>query len=89
MPKSSLCDYSDANILVKRTITVPDTAAAGAGANNALKKVKFKSCASIVNCISGINNTQVGNAKDIDIVMSLYNLTEYSDNCSKTSRSLW
>ena len=35
MPKSSLCDYSDANILVKRTITVPDTAAAGAGANNA------------------------------------------------------
>ena len=49
----------------------------------------FKSCASIVNCINGINNTQVDNAKDIDIVMSLYNLTEYSDNYSKTSRSLW
>ena len=35
MLKSSLCGYSDANILVKRTIAVPDTAAAGPGANNA------------------------------------------------------
>ena len=39
--------------------------------------------------MSGINNTQVDNAKDIDIVMSMYNLIEYSDNYSKTSGSLW
>ena len=40
-------------------------------------------------CISEINNTQVHNAKDIDIVMPLYNLIEYRDNYSKTSGSLW
>ena len=39
--------------------------------------------------MSEINNTQAYNAKDIDIVMLVYNLIEYSDNCSKTSRSLW
>ena len=42
MPKSSLCDYSDAYILVKRTITVNNTAAADADANNTNKKVIFK-----------------------------------------------
>ena len=41
------------------------------------------------NCISEINNTQVDNAKDIDIVMPMYNLIEYSDNYSKTSGGLW
>ena len=40
------------------------------------------------NCISEINNTQVEKAKDIDIVMPMYNLTEYSHNYSKTSGSL-
>ena len=39
--------------------------------------------------MSEINNTQADNAKDIDIVMPVYNLIEYSDNYSKTSRSLW
>ena len=42
--KSSLCDYSDAYILVKGTITVNDTSAAAATANNTGKKVKFKNC---------------------------------------------
>ena len=41
------------------------------------------------NCISKINNTQIDNAEYIDIVMPVYNLIEYSDNCLKTSRSLW
>ena len=41
------------------------------------------------NCISEINNTQINNAKDIDIVMPIYNLIEYSDNYSKTSGGLW
>ena len=88
MLKSSSCDYSDAYILVKGTITVADTSAAGAAANNTNKKVIFKNCAPFTNCISEINNTQIDNAKDIDIVMPMYNLIEYSDNYSKTSGSL-
>ena len=89
MLKSSLCDFSDAYILVKGTITVNNTAAAGAAANNTNKKVIFKNCAPFTNCISEINNTQIDNAKDIDIVMPMYNLTEYSDNYAKTTGSLW
>ena len=89
MLKSSLCDYSDAYILVKGTITVDDTSTAGAAANNTNKKVIFKNCAPFTNCISEINNTQVDNAKDIDIVMPMCNLTEYSNNYSKASGSLW
>ena len=87
MLKSSLCDYSDAYTLVKGTIAVNNTAAAGANANNPDKKVIFKNCAPFTNCISEINNTQVDNAKDIDIVMPMYNLIEYSDNYAKASAS--
>ena len=87
--KSSLCDYSDAYILVKGTISVNNSAAAGAAANNTNKKVIFKNCAPFTNCISEINNTQIDNAKDIDIVLSMYNLIEYSDNYAKTTGSLW
>ena len=89
MLKSSLWDYSDAYIIVKGTITVNNTAADGAAANNINKKVIFKNCAPFTNCISEINNTQVDNAKDIDIIMPMYNLIEYSDNYAKTSGSLW
>ena len=89
MLKSSLCDYSDAYIFVKGTITVNNTAAEGAAANNTGKKVILKNCAPFTNCISEINNTQVDNAKDIDIVMPIYNLIEYCDNYAKTSGSLW
>ena len=89
MLRSSLCDYSDAYILVKGNITVNNTAADGAAANNTNKKVIFKNCAPFTNCISKINNTDIDNAKYIDIVMPMYNLIEYSDNYSKTSGSLW
>ena len=89
MLRSSLCDYSDAYILVKVTIAVNTTSAAGANANNTDKKVRFKNFAPFTNCISVINNTQIDNAKDIDIVIPMYNLIEYSDNYSKTSGSLW
>ena len=89
MLRSSLCDYSDAYILVKGNIAVNNTAAAGAAANNTNKKVIFKNCAPFTNCISKINNTQIDNAEYIDIVMPMYNLIEYSDNYSKTSGSLW
>ena len=82
MLKSSLCDYSDACILVKGTITVNNTVAApaAAGTNNTNKNVIFQICAPFTICISEINNTQVGNAKNIDIVMPMYNLIEYNDN---------
>ena len=89
MLKSSLCDYSDAYILVKGTISVNNTAAQGAAANNTNKKVIFKNCAPFTNCISEVNNTQIDNAKDIDIVMPIYYLIEYSDNYAKTTGSLW
>ena len=89
MLRSSLCDYSDAYILVKGNIAVNNTAAAGAAANNTNEKVVFKNCAPFSNCISKINNTDIYNAEYIDIVMSMYNLIKYSDNCSKTSGSLW
>ena len=88
MLRSSLCDYSDAYILVKGNITVNNTAADGAAANNTNKKVIFENCAPFTNCISKINNTQIDNAEYIDIVMPMYNLIEYSDNYSKTSGSL-
>ena len=89
MLKSSLCDYSDAYILVKGTISANNTAAAVADANNANRKVIFKNCAPFTNCISEINNTQIDNDKYIDIVMPMYNLIENSDNYAKTTGSLW
>ena len=57
MLKSSLCDYSGAYILVKGTIGVNNSVAAGAAANNTNKKVIFKNCAPFTNCISEIYNT--------------------------------
>ena len=84
MLKSGLCDYSDEYILAKGTITVNNTSAAGA----ADKKIIFENCPPFTNCISEINNTQVDDAKDINIVMPMYNLIEYSDNYSRKSGSL-
>ena len=49
----------------------------------------LKSCAPFVDCIREINNTQVDNAKDFDVVMPMYNLLEYNNDCSKMSGSLW
>ena len=90
MLKSSLCDYSNVYILVKeKTITGAGDDAAARQADERDKGVAFKNCAPFTNCISEINNTKVDNAKDIDIVMSLYNLIEYSDNYAETFGSLW
>ena len=88
MLRSSLCDYSDAYILVKGNISVNNTAGAHTAANNTNKKVIFKNCAPFTNCISKINNTQIDSAEYIDIVIPMQNLIEYSDNYSKTSGSL-
>ena len=82
MLKSSLCDYSDAYILIKGTILVPNKGIAAA-VNNRNKKVIFKNCTPFTDRISEINNKEIHHAKDIDVVMPMYNLTEYSDNYSK------
>ena len=47
------------------------------------KQVTFKIVAPFTDCINEINNTQVDNAKDIDVVMPMYNLIEYSNNYAK------
>ena len=89
MLKSSLCDYGGAYILVSGTISLADTSVADVAANNFYKKVIFKNCAPFNDCISEINNTQVHNAKDTEVVMSIYNLIEYSDSYSKKLGCLW
>ena len=88
MLRSSLYDYRDAYIPITGNTSVNNTAGDKAKANNTNKKVIFKNCAPFTNCISKINNTQVDNAKDINIVMPMYNVKEYSDNYSKTFRRL-
>ena len=91
MLRSNLCNYADSYILVEGTITVT-----GAGGNDAArraderdKEVTFKNCASFTKCISRINNTDIDNVQDIDTVLPMSNLIEYSDSYSKTSGSLW
>ena len=76
--ESSLCDYSDAYILVTGNITVTG--------GNANTKVAFKNCAPFEKRRTEINETFVDDASFINIAMSMYNLIEYSDNYSDTSR---
>ena len=78
MLRSNLCDFSDTYIVVKGIITVTDP-------NNYAhdKQLGFKNNAPFVSCISKINNTLIDNAEDLDVVMPMYNLLEYSKNYSK------
>ena len=78
--ESSICDYSDAYILVTGNINV-------AGADNT--KVAFKNCSPFRKCRIEINETFIDEAEDINIAMPMYNFIEYSDNYSDTSGSLW
>ena len=91
MLRSNSCDYADAYILVNGRIAITgagnDDAAKGLDERD--KDITCKNCAPFTKCINRINNTEIDNAKDIDIVMPMYNLIEYSDNYSKTSGSLW
>ena len=91
MLRSNLCDYADAYTLVNRRITITGAEDDGAAilADEIDKAVTFKNCVPFTKRISRINNTDINNAQDIDIVMSMYNLIEYSDNYSKTSGNLW
>ena len=81
--RSNLCDYADSYILIKGD----DAAARQADERD--KGVTFKNCAPFTKSISRVNNTDIDNAQNIDIVMPMYNLIEYSDNYLKTSGSLW
>ena len=91
MLRSNLCDYADAYILVKGIITITgrenDVAARKADERN--KGVIFKNCAPFTKCINRINNTEIDTARDINIIMPMYNFIECIDNYSKTSGSLW
>ena len=75
MFRSDLCDFSDAYIVVKGDITVTNP-------NNAKrnKAVAFKNNAPFTNCITKINGVKIDNAEDLDVVMPMYNLLEYSKN---------
>ena len=91
MLKSSLCDYSNAYILVKGKITITGAGAdlAARQADERDKGVAFKNCAPFTSCKSDIKNVEIDYCQDIDIVMPKHNLIEYSDNYAKTSGSLW
>ena len=79
--KSNLCDYNDAYILVKGDITV--TAAPQT-------QISFKfNCEPFTNCITKIVGTTIDDAEDLDLVMPMYNLIEYSSNYSETTGTLW
>ena len=59
--------------------------------NNAFgeKKLVFKNNAPFINCVSKINGVNIDNAEDLDVVMPVYHLLEYSKNYKKTTGSLW
>ena len=89
MLRSDLCDYSDAYVLVSGTITVT----ANAGANNIrdkkIRPVILKNNAPFISCIMRINGELIEDADDLDIVMPMCNLLEYSKNYRKTTGSLY
>ena len=84
MLRSDLCDFSDVHIIVKGDITVTNP-------NNAKrnKAVVFKNNAPFISCISKINGIKIANTEDLNVVMLMYNLLEYSKNYRKTTGSLW
>ena len=79
--KPNLCNYSDAYILV-----TGDTKIADIAANT---NVAFKNCAPFTRCATHINDEHVETAENLDIIMPMYNLIEYSDNYADSSGSLY
>ena len=82
---SNLCDYADAYILVRGTITITGAGADAAArqADERNKSLIFKYCAPFTKCLSRINNAEIDTAQNINIVKLMYNLIDYSDNYSK------
>ena len=87
MLRSDLCDFSDVCIVVKGDITLTKTNRRGI-IDIRNRFLAFKNNAPFTNCISKINNVLIDNAEDLDIVMPMYNLLEYSKNYRKTTGSL-
>ena len=85
MIRSDLCDYNDANIVEKGTITIKEDN----DPNKRKKKLSFKNNSPFRSCISKINKTLRNSVKDLDVVMLMHNLLEYSEKYSITSGSLW
>ena len=88
MLRSDLCDFSDAYIVVKGTITLTKTNAGGI-INIRNRFLAFKNKAPFTNCISKISNILIDNAEDLDVAMPMHNLLEYIKNYRKTTWSLW
>ena len=78
--KSNLCNYSDAYILVNGDITVIAAPAT---------QVSFKNCAPFTKCVTKIDAIAVDDAEDLDLIMLMYNLIEYSSNYSERTGSIW
>ena len=89
MLRSDLCDYADAYILVNGTITVTANAEANNIRDKRNRKLILKNNAPFVSCITRVNGELIEDADDLDIVMSMYNLLEYSENYRKTIGSLY
>ena len=85
MLRSDLCDYSEAYVWVKGDVSADNEA----DNDNFDKRFAFKNNAPFMSCISKINGKLVENAEDLDVVMPMYNLLEYSKNYEKTSGSLF
>ena len=88
MLRSDICDFSDAYIVVKRDNTLTKTNGRGI-IDIRNRPLAFKSNAPFTNCISKINNVLTDNAEDLDVVIPMYNLLEYSKNDRKAAGSLW
>ena len=86
MLRSDLCDYSDTYIVVKGFVNV---SADERDRDKMNRQVILKNNAPFISCVSKINGVLVENAKDLDIVMPMYNLLEYSKKYSKISDSFW
>ena len=86
MLRSDLCDFNDAYIVVKGIATVSSDERDRDKMN---RQVILKNNAPFISCISKINGVLVENSEDLDTVMPMYNLLEYSKNVLKTSASLW
>ena len=88
MLRSDLCNFSDAHIVVKADITV--TKAANRDFIDVRNRLlAFKNNAPFTNYMSRINNVLIDNAEDLDVVMPMYNLLEYSKSYRKTLGSWW
>ena len=85
MLRSNLCDYSDAYILVKGTVTVTGNHPR----DRQNRSFIVKNNAPFISCITRINRALIEDAHDLDIIMPMYNLLEYSKNYRKTIGSLY